>query len=222
MKDLTLVIPAKNEKESLPIVLHELEKYNLQKVVVLEETDTETIEAIKEFDLKILYQIKKGYGAALIEGIESVKTNYFAIFNADGSFNPSELEQMFEKITKTNADLVFGTRYEEGCGSDDDNLVTLVGNFIFTKIGKILFRLNITDILYTYVVGKTNLVNDLKIKNYDFSYCIALPIFAKRNNLNLSNSKSFERKRIAGTKKVNAIKDGFLILYSMMKLFFKN
>ena len=42
-----------------------------------------------------------------------MKTNYFAIFNADGSFNPSELEQMFEKITKTNADLVFGTRYEE-------------------------------------------------------------------------------------------------------------
>ena len=164
----------------MPIVLHELEKYNLQKVVVLEETDTETIEAIKEFDLIILYQIKKGYGAALIEGIESVKTNYFAIFNADGSFNPTELEQMFEKITKTNADLVFGTRYEEGCGSDDDNLVTLVGNFIFTKNEKILFRLNITDILYTYVVGKTNLVNDLKIKNYDFSYCIALPIFAKK------------------------------------------
>ena len=51
--------------------------------------------------------------ALLIEGIENVKTNYFAIFNADGSFNPSELEQMFEKITKTNADLVFGTRYEK-------------------------------------------------------------------------------------------------------------
>jgi len=32
---------------------------------------------------------------------------------------------------------------------------------------------------------------------------------------------SHERVRIAGTKKVNALKDGFLILVKMVKLFFK-
>ncbi|MGL3827284.1 glycosyltransferase family 2 protein [Candidatus Pelagibacter communis] len=222
MEDITLVIPAKNEKESLPSVLDELSKYNLKKIVVLEKSDVQTIDAIKHYDLRILFQIKKGYGAALIEGIESVKTKYFVIFNADGSFNPNELKLMFEKVTNNNADLVFGTRYEVGCGSDDDNFITLVGNFIFTKIGKIFFKLNLTDILYTFVLGKTKLVNNLKIKNYDFSYCIALPIIAKKNNLKLCNSKSFERKRIGGKKKVNAFKDGMLILLSMIKLFFKN
>ena len=222
MEDITLVIPAKNEKESLPSVLDELSKYNIKKIVVLEKSDVQTIDAIKHYDLRILFQIKKGYGAALIEGIESVETKYFVIFNADGSFDPNELKLMFEKITNDNADLVFGTRYEVGCGSDDDNFITLVGNFIFTKIGKIFFKLNLTDILYTYVLGKTKLVNNLKIKNYDFSYCIALPITAKRNNLKLCNSKSFERKRIGGKKKVNAFKDGILILLSMIKLFFKN
>ena len=30
MNDLTLIIPAKNEKESLPNVLNELKKYNLK------------------------------------------------------------------------------------------------------------------------------------------------------------------------------------------------
>ena len=34
MKDLTLVIPAKFEKDSLPIVLKELEELNLKKIVV--------------------------------------------------------------------------------------------------------------------------------------------------------------------------------------------
>ena len=222
MQNITLVIPAKNEKESLPIVLDELEKYNLPKIVVLEKTDIQTIEAIKNYDLKILYQEKKGYGAALIEGIENVQTDYFVIFNADGSFNPNELQNMLKILESEDSDIVFGTRYEKECGSDDDNFITLVGNFIFTKIGKIFFKLNVTDILYTYVLGKTKLVNDLKIKNFDFSYCVALPIIAKRNNLSLSNSKSYERKRIAGKKKVNAFKDGLLILLSMIKLFFKN
>ena len=59
MQNITLVIPPKNEKESLPIVLDELEKYNLPKIVVLEKTDTQTIEAIKNYDLKILHQEKK-------------------------------------------------------------------------------------------------------------------------------------------------------------------
>ena len=36
----------------------------------------------------------------------------------------------------------------------------------------------------------------------------------------ISTSKSHERARIAGLKKVNAIKDGFLILVGMIKLFF--
>ena len=37
MKNLTLVIPAKEEKESLPQVLDELKKYKLKKIVVLEK-----------------------------------------------------------------------------------------------------------------------------------------------------------------------------------------
>ena len=108
MEDITLVIPAKNEKESLPSVLDELSKYNLKKIVVLEKSDVQTIDAIKHYDLRILFQIKKGYGAALIEGIESVKTKYFVIFNADGSFNPNafaewEGQSAFHKSSRAKA-----------------------------------------------------------------------------------------------------------------------
>ena len=39
MQNLTLVIPAKKEKESLPLVMQELRKYNLKTIIVLEEND---------------------------------------------------------------------------------------------------------------------------------------------------------------------------------------
>ena len=112
MKNITLVIPAKKEKESLPSVLEELKSYKLNILVVLEENDTETIEAIKEFDCEILFQENKGYGDALIHGINNVKTEMFCIFNADGSFDPKELSTMQKKIDKDSFDLVFGSRYE--------------------------------------------------------------------------------------------------------------
>ena len=48
MKDLTLVIPAKNEPESLPYVLMELEKLKINFIIVLEKTDYITINAIEK------------------------------------------------------------------------------------------------------------------------------------------------------------------------------
>ena len=220
MEHLTLVIPAKNEKESLPNVLDELEKYNLKKIIVLEKEDIETIKSISNHKCKLIFQKDKGYGAALIEGINNVDTKFFCIFNADGSFNPIELTNMYNILINNNSDFVFASRYEKNCSSDDDTIITFLGNFIFTKIGNIFFNLKITDILYTFVVGSTEAFKKLNIMNKDFGFCVEFPIKANQLNYKLLTSKSNERVRIGGKKKVNAIKDGILILISMLKLFF--
>ena len=221
MSDLTLIIPAKNEKESLPKVLDELSTFNFKKNIILESSDKLTIEAIKTYDCKVIYQDNKGYGDALKKGIETVETEYFCIFNADGSFNPKELGQMLNKLKNDKYDFVFASRYEKNCGSDDDTFITLIGNYIFTLLGRIFFKLKITDILYTFVMGKTLCAKNLNLAAKDFSLCVELPIKAKRNNYKICTSKSFERARIAGKKKVNAFRDGLKILFSMIKLFFR-
>lgn len=219
MNNLTLVIPAKNEKESLPKVLDELKSYNLKILIVLEKDDRETIKSAENYNCKILYQSGKGYGDALINGINSVETEFFCLFNADGSFDPGELTKMLEQINDKKADFVFGTRYEKDCGSDDDTIITLIGNFIFTKIGVFFFGLNITDILYTYIIGKVSKARELRLNSKDFKFCVELPIKAKRKGHKLVTSKAYERSRIGGKKKVNAFKDGLIILMYMIKLF---
>tara|TARA_X000000950_G_scaffold38683_1_gene41359 strand:+ start:11451 stop:12122 length:672 start_codon:yes stop_codon:yes gene_type:complete len=222
MNKLTLVIPAKKESESLPYVLEELKKYSCKKIIILEPTDEETINSIKNFDCEIVYQTDKGYGDAINLGINNVETEYFCIFNADGSFNPQELGGMYKQLDKNNFDVIFASRYEKNCGSEDDTFITYIGNFIFTKIGNIFFRLNITDILYTFVMAKTHQIQKLNLIKKDFCFCVELPIKAKRAKYNLANAKSYERARISGKKKVNALKDGFSILVEMIKLFFKS
>jgi glycosyltransferase involved in cell wall biosynthesis len=220
MSNLTLVIPAKSEALSLPNVLQELERYNYNTFVVLEETDTETINAIKDCNCEIIFQKGKGYGDALIEGIKKVETKYFCIFNADGSFNPTEIEKMIERLESENLDILFASRYQKLSGSEDDTIVTLIGNYFFSLIGKIFFKLNISDILYTFVLGKTESALSLNLIRKDFTFCVELPIKSKKSNLKISSIGSYERERIAGKKKVNALKDGFLILKYLVYLFF--
>ncbi len=220
MENLTLLIPAKFESESLPVVLSELKKFNYNILVILKESDSSTIDSIKNFDVKIIHQKGNGYGDALIEGINFCKTKYFCIFNADGSFNPNEIDHIMRQIKVNNTDFIFASRYEKNAGSDDDTLVTLVGNYFFSLIGKIFFRLKISDILYTFVVGNTSKAKSLNILSTDFRFCVELPIKAKRNYFKIDVFPSFERKRIAGKKKVNAFKDGILILKKLIELFF--
>ena len=221
MQDLTLVIPAKNEPESLPYVLMELEKLNINFLIVLEKSDYITINAIEKFKSSIIFQVDKGYGDAILLGIQNVKTKYFSVFNADGSFDPHELSQMYNRIKDDSLDLLFASRYKKNSSSEDDTLITFVGNKIFTSIGKILFRLPISDILYTFVMGDTQKTLNLNLTQKDFTLCVELPIKAKKVGLSMSDISANEKLRIGGTKKVNELKDGFLILLYMVKLFFK-
>ncbi|WP_023648991.1 glycosyltransferase [Candidatus Pelagibacter ubique] len=220
MENLTLLIPAKFESESLPSVLTELKKFNYKICVILKETDLVTINSIKNFNIEVIYQKGVGYGNALIEGINNCKTKYFCIFNADGSFNPNEISEIMKKINTNKTDFIFASRYEKKAGSEDDTFITLIGNYFFSFVGKIFFKLEISDILYTFVVGDTSKAKILNILSTDFQFCVELPIKVKRKKFTMDVYPSFERKRIAGKKKVNAFKDGSLILKKLIELFF--
>jgi len=196
MKNLTLVIPAKKEERSLPIVLKEIKDYDCSIIVVLEESDKETIEAIKDFDCRVIFQNGFGYGNAIIQGINNVQTDYLCIFNADGSFDPKYLDSMLNLCD--NQDYVFTSRYLREGRSDDDTILTKVGNFIFSTLGKILFSLKLSDILYTFILGKTKSFQSL--------------------NLDIP---SHERRRIAGFKKVSEFRDGLKILLAMIKYYLR-
>ena len=220
MSDLTLIIPAKEEKESLPVFLNEIKNLEYNKLVVLQKEDVSTLEAISNIkDIDILTQEKNGYGNALIEGIMSVKTRYCCIINADGSMDPKYLKEKLSRCE--NVDFIFSSRYEKNAGSNDDDLVTLIGNKIFTFLGNFFFSLKISDILFTYILGKTESFKELDLSYSDFRICVEIPINAKKKNFDYAIIPSFERNRIGGKKKVNAIKDGFLILLAMVNLFFK-
>ena len=106
MKNLTLIIPAKNESESLPNVINELGTLTCQRKVILKEDDILTIDSIKDLNTEIIYQNEYGYGDALITGINNVNTEYFCIFNADGSFDPEEIPS-FIKMLKIKKKILF-------------------------------------------------------------------------------------------------------------------
>ena len=220
MKDLTLVIPAKWESESLPLVLKELKKYNCKKIIVIPKNDESTFASIKNFKCTILKQNKAGFGAAIIEGIKKVRTKYLCIFNADGSFDPKYLKNMLIYLVRENKDFVFNSRYEKKGGSDDDTILTYIGNKFFTNLCNLLYKFKLSDVLFTFVMGKTILFKTINLKETDFRICVEIPLKVNLCNFKIVNNPCYERVRLKGKKKVNEFRDVFLILLFIIKSFF--
>ena len=170
MKKLSLIIPAKNESESLPKVLNSLKDIDCKIIVSLKDNDLKTIDSIKDFNVTMHRQKGSGYGNSLIEAINVCETEWYCIFNADGSFKQEDLYKMYDLMNKN--EFVYASRYFKNSGSEDDTIITLIGNKIFSTMGKILFSLKINDILYTYVMGSVDSFKKLKIKSNDFRFCV--------------------------------------------------
>ncbi len=219
MNNLTLIIPAKNEPNALPLVLKELKKfrYKFKILIVIDKKDKKTYHAAKKFNCKIINQSKKGYGNAIIDGIKHSKTKYSSIFYADGSTDPRFIKPMINKLIKKKYDFIFGSRYEKGAYTYDDNIITRVGNFFFTFLGNFLMKFKISDILFTYIVAKTDCLKKLNLKSNDYRLCVEIPFQLKEKNYKYSTYPCIERERFADVKKVKAFSDGLKILNYFFK-----
>ena len=219
MDDITLIIPAKEEPKALPLVLNELDKQELRYkiIIIMDKNDRETFEAVNKYDCNILFQSKKGYGNAIIEGISSCETKYSCVFYADGSTDPKFIPLMLNKLVNQNIDLIFGSRYEKGAYSYDDNFITRIGNYFFTTLGNLFMKFNISDILFTYIFAKTDCLKNLNLKSKDYCLCIEIPFKVVEKNYKYSTYPCVERERFADKKKVKAFSDGMKILIFFIK-----
>ena len=219
MQKINLIIPSKEKIEHLyKIISPLLRRKEINKIIlVLNEKNKKKF--IKNKKLKIIVQKKSGYGSAIKEGFKISKSKFSCIFNADGSFNANDLPSMI-KLTKQN-DFIYASRYMKGAGSEDDNIITLIGNFIFSLMGRVLLNVKLSDILYTFVLCNTKKFNKLNIVSYDFRFCIELPFKVSQNKFTYTELKSKEFKRKFGEKNVNELVDGFLILIEVLKCFLK-
>lgn len=221
MKNISLIIPAKNEAESLGVVLNEIKNFNFinEKIVIVDNETDNSIEVAKKYDCKIIIQKNKGYGSAIIEGFQNANNKFGCIFNADYSFDPKDLKKFINQCEMF--DFIFATRYQNNSGSDDDDWVTFIGNKFFSFISKRILRIELSDILYTYVMCNVEKFKLLDLKSNNFRFCIELPFKVSQSNNTYTEIPSYERKRYGGKKKVNVLKDGFIILteiiYSIIK-----
>ncbi len=110
--DLTVVIPARNEAETIEATLQGLAALDLQILVVDDHSTDRTAEIAAPYATVVANPGPAGYGYAIRCGLSKVTSRWVTIMVADGSDSVQDLWHMWNK--RHHADLVFGDRWRQG------------------------------------------------------------------------------------------------------------
>ncbi|HEU4804914.1 MAG TPA: glycosyltransferase family 2 protein, partial [Nitrobacter sp.] len=167
-------------------------------------------------DVKIVMEPRRGKGAALQAGFSAVTGDIIVMLDADGSMEPEEAI-VFVGVLMAGADMVKGSRFLQGAGTDDMSLFRMLGNWGLTWAVRLLYGGSFSDLCYGYVAFWTKHVATLHCDCDGFEIETLINVRALKNRLKIVEVASFEAPRISGLSNLRAIPDGWRVFKTILR-----
>lgn len=149
--ELSIVMPCLNEAETLAVCVDKANAYLARsgvvgEVVIADNGSTDGSQQIAiDHGARIVNVVSKGYGSALMGGIEASLGTYVIMGDADDSYDFSSLDPFVERL-RAGDELVMGNRFLGGIEPGAmPPLHKYLGNPVLSAIGRVLFRSPIKD-----------------------------------------------------------------------------
>lgn len=149
--ELTILMPCLNEAETLAVCIDKAQGF-LQRsgiageVLISDNGSSDGSQQIAtDLAARVVAAPRRGYGAALINGIEKARGRYVIMGDADDSYDFENLGPFVERL-RDGADLVMGNRFAGGIARGAmPPLHKYLGNPVLSAIGQLFFRPGVRD-----------------------------------------------------------------------------
>jgi glycosyltransferase involved in cell wall biosynthesis len=149
--ELTVLMPCLNEIETLATCIRKAKAFmsaeNISgEIVIADNGSTDGSQAAaRALGARVVAVSERGYGAALIAGIEAAQGKYIIMADSDDSYDFTNLMPFLGALREGN-DLVMGNRFKGGIAPGAmPPLHKYLGNPVLTFIGQLLFNSSIGD-----------------------------------------------------------------------------
>lgn len=149
--ELTVLMPCLNEAETLDLCIAKArgalrELGIVGEVLVADNGSTDGSQDIaRDAGARVVDVPGKGYGAALIGGIEAARGTYIVMADADDSYALDDLAPFLHRL-RDGADLVMGNRFQGGIAKGAmPPLHRYLGNPLLSFLGRLFFKTPIGD-----------------------------------------------------------------------------
>jgi glycosyltransferase involved in cell wall biosynthesis len=222
MTTISVIIPAKNEEETLPIVLRDLyqtipklNEYTVEVICVDDHSADRTAEVARSFGARVVQnQEKPGKGMALRAGFQAALGEIFVMMDADYSHRPEDLP-IFLQAFRDGVGLVIGSRVVGG--SEEYTHIRALGNvFLSTMVGLCLGRY-LSDALNGYKVFRRDIFTDCRYTARNFEIEIEIIANTLRKGYRIVEVSSHERARAGGEMKSRVLRHGTQFLLRIFR-----
>lgn len=230
---IDVLIPAWNEEGSLPLVIQDLPKDWVRKIVVCNNGSTDGTAAVAEANGAVVVTEKsRGYGNACLAGIRylsslpaSEQPEIVVFIDGDYSDFPEELPLIVAPIIKENKDMVIGSRRLGNMEPGSMTFPQRFGNWLAPFLIRVFFGYKFSD-LGPFRAIKWDKLLALQMADKNFGWTVEMQVKAAKQQLACAEVPVRYRKRAKGHSKVSgtikgAFKAGVIILATIFKELFR-
>ncbi len=152
---ISVVLPCLNEADTLEVCIKKaqtgIKNSNIAgEIIVADNGSTDSsIEIAERLGARVVRVKEKGYGNALMGGIEAARGKYVLMGDADDSYDLQEIPRFVAKLDE-NYELVMGCRLPGGGGTVEKNAMPLLhrwwGNPMFSFMARLWFNAPFHDV----------------------------------------------------------------------------
>ncbi len=219
---LSIIIPARNESDSLEDILKYFEEnllnVDFEVLLINDFSDDETLSKAKKiFQLKNRFKVfdnqKKGLGGAISLGIKNAIGDNTVIMMADMSDDIGDLKKYNDLIDRENLDAVLGSRFIKGSEVINYPFRKLILNRIFNLFVSLIFWNSYNDYTNAFKIYKTKILKDLMplvSESFNIFLEIPLKVISRKYNFKIIPIKWKGRKKGKAKFKIKELRSKYL------------
>lgn len=173
--DVTVLVPALNEEDTIAEVVDRLLALPLTKqIIVIDDGSTDktpqVLEKYKDQILILTNPQRSGKGAAIRKALPYADGQVVIIQDADLEYFPEEIPKLVEPIVNGDADVVYGTRFSEGLPKGMAIANKLV-NILLALTVRLAFFQHVTDEATCYKAVRRDVLLGMNLQCNRFEFC---------------------------------------------------
>jgi glycosyltransferase involved in cell wall biosynthesis len=146
----TLLVMTLNEVHGMKAIMPKIDRSWIDQIIVVDGGSTDgTTEWAKAHNYQVYVQKQRGFRHAYNEVWPHIIDDIVITFSPDGNSLPELIPLLIAKMNE-GYDMVIASRYLGPAKSEDDDMATSFGNWLFTRTVNVLHGGNYTDVMVIF------------------------------------------------------------------------
>jgi len=219
--DLSVLIPALNERENLERLLPEIFEVaracgvRTEIIVADGPSHDGTGEVAAQLGARVVRQRERGYGGALLAGFAAAGAPYVLTMDADLSHPPAVIKELWAR--REDGELLIASRYVPGGGATAGTMRRIL-SIVLNAVFRLVLNLPIRDLSSGFRLYRRRALDSLRLESRDFDVLEEILVLGHHRGWRISEIPFHYMPRKSGASHARLIQFGAAYIRTLLKM----